>query len=58
MLDSDTTYLLLAMAGFVFTAVVLAHKHNCNDTIKRKNNQVQNAINLLGKKIDVLNRKS
>ena len=42
------------MAGFVFAAVVLVHGHNCNDTIKRKNNQVKNITDKLGKKIDVL----
>jgi peptidoglycan hydrolase CwlO-like protein len=54
MLDSNTTYLLLAMAGFVFAAVVLVHGHNCNDTIKRKSNQVHNITEQLGKKINVL----
>jgi len=54
MLDSSTLYLILAMAGFVFVAIVMVHHHNCSDTVRRKRNEVKSVSTQLQMKIDVL----
>lgn len=54
MFDSSTLYLLLAMATFVFVAVVLVHHHNCNDIIQRKRNAVKNVTARLDQRIELL----
>jgi len=54
MLDSSTLYLILSMAGFIFVAVVVIHQHNCSDLIRRKSNEVENTVQQLNQKIQVL----
>ena len=54
MFETSTIYLLLAMASFVFVAVVLVHHHNCSDTIQRTRNEVQSVTARLDEKIAVL----
>ncbi|NDV20035.1 hypothetical protein GO013_11440 [Pseudodesulfovibrio sp. JC047] len=54
MLDSNTLYLLLAMAGFILIAALVVHHHNCSDQIRRKRMEVKGVSQQLGYKIDTL----
>ncbi|BCS87455.1 hypothetical protein PSDVSF_06970 [Pseudodesulfovibrio sediminis] len=56
MLDSNTLYLLLAMAGFVCIAIVMVHHHNCSDLIRRKKNEVNSVATQLKYKTEALER--
>ena len=58
MLEFDTLYLLLAMAGFIILAVVLVHKHKCDDLVRRKRNEVQSITLALESKIVTLERET
>ncbi len=56
MLELSTLYLLLAMAGFVCAAVVLMHRHNSADAIQRKEREVENISDMLGRKMEALEK--
>lgn len=52
MLDSSTFYLLLAMGGFVFVAVVMVHHHNCANAIRIKKNEFESISQQLEPRIE------
>ena len=54
MLDSSTLYLILAMAGFVFVAVVMIHQYNCSEVINRKRSEVESICQQFAKKTKML----
>lgn len=54
MLDSNTLYLLLAMAAFVFIAIAMVNHHSNTDQIRKKRAQVQAFTNKLNQKIDAI----
>jgi len=54
MLDASTAYLILAMATFVFLAVVIVHHHNCSDVIRKRRNEVMSFTNKLEHKIEAI----
>ncbi|MBI9079106.1 MAG: hypothetical protein JEY79_05130 [Pseudodesulfovibrio sp.] len=54
MLDSSTLYLVLIMAGFILVAVIVIHQHNCSDLVRRKSNEVENAVTQLTQKTQAL----
>lgn len=54
MLDSSTLYLILAMAGFVFVAVVMIHQYNCSEIINRKRNEVESICQQFAKRTEIL----
>lgn len=54
MLDTSTLYLILAMAGFIFVAVIMVHHHSCAEDIRRKTSEVEDFTVQINKKIDVV----
>lgn len=54
MLDASTAYLILAMASFVFIAVVIVHHHNCSDAIRKRRNEVMSFTNKVEQKIEAI----
>lgn len=54
MLDTSTLYLILAMTGFVFIAIITVHQHNSSEQIRRKRSEVEGFSTLITKKIEAL----
>lgn len=54
MLDSSTIYLILAMVGFLFIAVVVVHQHNNADQVRRKTGEVENYVARINQKIEIV----
>ena len=54
MLDSSTLYLILAMVGFVFVAVIMIHQNNCSEIITRRHNAVKSITQQFAEKPNVL----
>lgn len=58
MLDSNTLYMILAMAGFVLIAIIVVHHHNCSDIVRHKRAEVKGITKRLGYKIDTLEQET
>lgn len=56
MMESSTTYLILAMALFIFVAVIMVHHHSNTDQIRRKTGEVEDYTNRLNMKIEIIER--
>ncbi len=54
MIDASTAYTLLAMALFIFLALIIVHQHNCADQIRRKKGEVKSVEGQLGERIKLL----
>jgi hypothetical protein len=54
MLDASTAYTLLAMALFIFLALIIVHQHNCADQVRRKRGEVESIEGQLGERIRLL----
>lgn len=54
MLDISTLYLILALSGFVFMAVIMIHQYNCSDSITRKHNAIESIVQQFNRKTEVL----
>lgn len=54
MLDASTAYTLLAMALFIFLALIIVHQHNCAEQIRRKRGEVESVEGQLGERIRLL----
>ena len=54
MLDSSTMYLIIAMAGFLFIAVVMVHQHNNADIVRRKTGEVEDYIARMARKVEIV----
>jgi len=54
MLDSSTVYLMLAMGTFVFIAIIMIHKHNSTNQIRRKTGEVEAFSAQINQKITII----
>ena len=52
MLDSNVAYLILAMALFGLSSLLLMHHHRISEKIRTKRNAVNRAVDLFNKKAD------
>ena len=52
MLDSNVAYLILVMALFGLSALLLMHHHRISEKIRTKRNAVDRAVALFNKKAD------
>lgn len=56
MLDTSTTYLILAMALFICVAVIMVHHHSNSDQIRRKTGEIEDYTARLNQKIEIVER--